>query len=385
MRRLGVVSVARSDYGIYRPLLHALTQRDDVELLLYVGGMHLLEQFGYTIEEIERDGFPIAARVDFAAGDDTPLGVAASIGRGVQGFAEAFVRSRPDLLVVLGDRAEMFAAGIAALPLTIPLAHIHGGETTEGAIDETIRHALTKLSHLHFAATDEYARRIVQLGEDPWRVVVSGAPALDTLVDFTPLPDAELERRGVHLRRPTLLVTYHPVTLASERAHGEIQALLDAVADSGLDAVLTYPNADAGHGRIIEAIEQFASASDRYTVIRSLGSEGYFTLMGRAIAMVGNSSSGIIEAASFELPVVDVGDRQAGRLRGPNVIHVACDQGKIAAAIARAASVEFRRSLAGLANPYGDGHASPRIVERLLSVPLDERLLSKRLNDAGGS
>jgi UDP-hydrolysing UDP-N-acetyl-D-glucosamine 2-epimerase len=381
MRTIGVVTVARSDYGIYRPVLRALAQREDISLQLYVGGMHLLERFGSTIEEIERDGFPIAERVDFLLPEDSPQAVAQSIGRGVIGFAEAFTRSPPDLLVVLGDRFEMFAAGVAALPLGFPLAHIHGGESTEGLIDEAIRHSLTKLSHLHFASTEAHARRVVQLGEEPWRVVVSGAPALDSLADFVPISDEQLEERGVRLRGPTLLVTYHPVTLEHTRTAADLQAVLEGIEESGLDAVLTFPNADTSHGEVVESIERFAARNDRYTLVRNLGPDAYFTLMSQAAAMVGNSSSGIIEAASFHLPVVDVGIRQQGRMRGPNVLHAEADRSSVADAIARATNAGFRPSLAGLVNPYGDGHAAARIVETVANIPLDERLLIKRFHD----
>ena len=384
MRTIGVVTVARSDYGIYRPVLGALEAREDLRLWLYVGGMHLCERFGSTVEEVERDSFEIVERVDFLLPGDDPPSIAASIGRGVVEFASAFDRSRPDLLVVLGDRFDMLAAGIAALPLAIPLAHVHGGESTEGAIDEAIRHSLTKLSHLHFAATEESARRIVQLGEEPWRVVVSGAPALDVARGFEPLPGEALAELGLRLDGPTLIVTYHPVTLQHARATEEVDAVLAAVDESGLAAVLTYPNADTGHGAVIEAIERFAASADRYTLVRNLGTDAYFTLLGRAAAMVGNSSSGIIEAASFGLPVVDVGIRQQGRIRARNVVHADSDRGSIGAALRRALSPEFRESLAGLENPYGDGSASERIVERLATVPLDQKLLVKRFHDLRG-
>jgi len=380
MRTVGVVTVARSDYGIYRPVLRALECRDDVRLHLYVGGMHLVERFGLTVREVERDGFPIVERLDFLACGDAPLDVASAIGRGVIAFAEAFERSRPDILLVLGDRFEMLAAGIAALPLTVPLAHIHGGESTEGAIDESIRHVLTKLSHLHFAATDQYGRRIVQLGEEPWRVHVTGAPALDSLASFEPLSDDELAGCGVRLRGPTLLVTYHPVTLARASAGDEFEAMLDAIDGSGLDAVFTYPNADTSHREIVDRLDSLG-ADGRFTVVRSLGGDAYFTMMSKAAAMVGNSSSGIIEAASFRLPVVDVGLRQRGRLRPPNVLMAEGNRASIAAAIERAVDPAFRRGLDGLVNPYGDGHAGERIAEVLATIPLDERLRMKRFHD----
>jgi UDP-hydrolysing UDP-N-acetyl-D-glucosamine 2-epimerase len=379
VRTVGVVTVGRSDYGIYRPVLRELAARDDVDLQLFVGGAHLSAQFGSTVDEIERDGFPIAARVDMLADDDSPIGVAESIGRGVTGFARAYERSRPDILLVLGDRFEMLSAGLAAAPLTIPLAHLHGGETTEGAIDESMRHALTKLSHIHFASTDVYARRIEQLGEEPWRIVLSGAPALDAIRDFTPLTDKQLGERGVRLRGPTLLVTFHPVTLEIQETARQMDALLAAVDESGFDAVLTYPNADAGHGAVVERLDRFAT--DRFTVVRSLGAEAHYTLMSRAAAMVGNSSSGIIEAASFRLPVVDVGNRQRGRVRGANVIHSEPETDAIREAIMRVTCDEFRTGLESLVNPYGDGHASPRITETLTSTPLGDRLLTKRFHD----
>lgn len=379
MRSIGVVTVGRSDYGIYRPVLREIAARDGMEVMLFVGGAHLVERFGSTVDEIERDGHPIAARIDILGQEDSPLGVAESIGGGVAGFARAFERTRPDIVLVLGDRFEMLSAGIAALPLTIPVAHLHGGETTEGAIDESMRHALTKLGHLHFASTDAYARRIEQLGEEPWRIVVCGAPALDAIREYTPLTEEQLAERGVRLRGPTLLVTFHPVTLEADGTARQVDALLAAVDESGFDAVLTYPNADAGHGAVIERLERLSS--DRFTLVPSLGADAYYTLMSRAAAMVGNSSSGIIEAASFRLPVVDVGTRQRGRLRGANVIHAEPGTNAIRDAIARATSSGFRSSLASLVNPYGDGHAAPRIAETLASVPLDDRLLVKRFHD----
>ena len=384
MRTIGVVTVARSDYGIYRPVLRALAERDDVAPQLYVGGMHLEERFGSTIQEIEQDDFPIAERVDFLLPDDTPHAVAESIGRGVIAFAQAFTRSRPDILVVLGDRFEMFAAAAAALPLGIPLAHVHGGELTEGAIDDSMRHAITKLSHLHFVATEQYAARVRQLGEEDWRIVVSGAPALDALVDFRALDHAELrDQFGVSFERPTLLVTFHTETLEPERTVAHAGEVVAAVGDSGFDAVFTYPNADAGYSRLVELIEETASSSDRYRVVRNFGSTAYYSAMSRAAAMVGNSSSGLIEAPSFRLPVVNVGSRQRGRVRAANVIDIQPDREAIAAAIGRATSTEFRRGLDSLVNPYGDGHAAARIVEVLATTPLDERLLIKRFRDAG--
>lgn len=381
MKTVGVVTVARSDYGIYRPVIRALLE-EGLGVGLYVGGTHLVERLGATVREIETDGYPIVARVPFVdEEDDSPAAIARSLGRGTAAFADAFDQSRPDVLLLLGDRWEMFAAALAALPLSVPIAHIHGGELTEGIIDEAIRHAITKISHLHFVANERYAQRVIQLGEEPWRVTVSGAPALDTLVEFEPVDDDELAALGVSVEGDALVVTYHPVTLAGEHTLDELDDVLGAVADSGLCAVVTYPGSDTRHHRVIEHLEDFARYAPHATLVPSLGIRAYFTLMARAAAMVGNSSSGIIEAASFRLPVVDVGVRQQGRIRGANVLHVDAGRDEIAAAIALATSASFRDGLVGLQNPYGDGHAGERIASVLATVEVDERLLRKRFHD----
>lgn len=382
MRIVGVVTVARSDYGHYRPLLRELDAREDVELVLFAGGMHLVERFGSTIAEVEADGYTIAERVDFLLPGDSPQAVAESLGRGVAGFSAAFACTRPDILVVLGDRFEMLGPVVAALPLGLPVAHLHGGELTEGAFDDAIRHAITKLAHLHFVAAEPYARRVRQLGEEDWRVTVVGAPGLDVLRTLRPLVDDELRARfGLVLDESFLLVTFHPETLELDRTEAHAREVLAAVEDSGLRAVLTYPNADPGHAAIVELLESRAAGNPRWTLVRSLGNDAWFTLLRRAAALVGNSSSGLVEAPSFRLPVVNVGERQRGRLRAANVLDVEPARAAVAAAIAQAVSPAFRAGLDGLVNPYGDGGASPRIADVLASVPLDERLLVKRFVD----
>lgn len=382
MRKVAVVTVARSDYGLYRPVLAAIAAHPELELQLVAGGMHLAAEHGLTVREIEADGYEIAARVEAVPAADDPVAIAASIGASVRGFAEAFVRLEPDVVLVLGDRYEMLAAVVAALPLTLPVAHIHGGESTEGLIDEGIRHAMTKLSHLHFAATEAYARRIVQLGEEPWRVHAVGAPGLDAIRGLEPLGRNELETlTGVALGERTLLVTYHPVTLEHEQVEERFRGLLTALDRSGFDVLFTAPNADTRNRTVTRLIEAFVAEHPGSALVASLGSRAYLSALGHVRALVGNSSSGIIEAASFRLPVVDVGRRQQGRLRAANVVHVEDDPVAIEAAIARAASEEFRASLADLVNPYGDGHAAERIVAELAAVPLGDRLLVKRFHD----
>ena len=381
-RTVGVVTVARSDYGHLVPLLEALRDRPGLALQLYVAGGHLAPRFGRTVDAIERDGWPIAARVESTGVSDAAEDVAAGAGAGVVGFARGFARGRPDLLVLLGDRLEMLAAAVAALPLAIPVAHLHGGEITEGAIDEQARHALTKLSHLHFPAAAAYAQRILQMGEEPWRVHCVGAPGLDRLARLPALPRAELARRiGLPLRRPTLLVTFHPVTLEPGEASAHADELAAALASVEGDVVITYPGADADHGAVIERLEALAAARPGTRMMPALGEESYGALLREADVMVGNSSSGLIEAPSFGLPVVNVGLRQRGRLRAANVIDVGYGREEITAGIRRALDPGFRESLRGLVNPYGDGRAAPRIAEVLASVALGPGLIRKRFVD----
>lgn len=375
MRTIGVVTSARSDYGLYLPVLREIQAAADLKLELYVTGMHLAPEFGRTVEVIERDGFQVTERVEMLVASDTAEGIAKSMGLGTIGFSQVFGRHRPDVLLILGDRFEMLAAASAALPFGMPLAHIHGGESTEGLIDEAIRHSLTKMSHLHFVTTEVYARRVVQMGEHPDRVVVSGAPGLDNVLSVQ-MPSLEelATQRGVHLRQPFLLVTYHPVTLETERAAEHLDELIAALESTGMDILFTYPNADTDSRRIIERIEKFAQGNPRAQIAVNLGTRFYFGVMAHAAAMVGNSSSGIIEAASFKLPVVDIGSRQRGRVAGPNVVRCEPNRTAILQALERARSLD----LSGLVNPYGDGHAAKRIVEKLRSVTLGPELLLKR-------
>ncbi len=381
-RTIGVVTVARSDYGHLVPLLEALRERSGLVLQLYVAGGHLSPRFGRTVEAIERDGWPITARIDSTGGSDEAEDVATGAGAAVAGFARAFARGRPELVVLFGDRVEMLAAAVAALVLAIPVAHLHGGEITEGAIDEQARHALTKLAHLHFPAVEVYARRILQMGEEPWRVHCVGAPGLDRFARPPALERAELARRiGLPLRRPTLLVTFHPVTLEPGTAGAHAEELAAALASVEGDVVITYPGADAAYETVIRRLEALAAARPGTRMVSALGEDGYGALLREADVMVGNSSSGLIEAPTFGLPVVNVGIRQQGRVRAANVIDVGHGREEIAAGIRRALEPGFRESLRGLANPYGDGRAAPRIAEVLASVELGPRLLRKRFVD----
>lgn len=382
MRAIGVVTVARSDYGIYRPLLRAIEADPDLELCLFVSGMHLSPEFGLTVRGIEEDGFPIAERVEMLLSSDAPEGIAKSMGIGTMGFAQAFARSRPDILVVLGDRFEMHAAAVAALPFRIPVAHMHGGELTQGAIDDALRHSITKLSHLHFVATEEYARRVIQLGEEPWRVTVSGALSIDNVKQTALLSSREMEDRyGIRLDPAPLLVTYHPVTLEYEQTEQQIVELLGALDDAGLPVVFTLPNADTGNSIIRRRIIEWSRGRSDAWVRDNLGTWAYFGLMKSAAAMVGNSSSGIIEAPSFALPVVNIGPRQEGRIRAGNVIDVSCSRYQIIKGIDKALSTAFRARLSDCDNPYGDGDAAQRVIRVLRSVEIGNRLAKRRFHD----
>jgi len=382
MRDIAVVTVARSDYGIYRSLLHLLHSDPSVSLRVLVSGMHLSPEFGMTVKVIEADGFPVAERLEMLLSSDSEQGVSKSIGLGVINFAQSYANHRPDLLVVLGDRFEMYTAALAALPFKIPIAHIHGGEVTQGAIDDALRHSITKLSHLHFVSTVEYGRRVVQLGEEPWRVVVSGAPSLDNLQSIQLLGKKELERKyNLRLEAPPLVVTYHPVTLEYEQTGWQISELLKALEDAELPIVFTLPNADT-HGRLIaERVHGFLRTHPNAQMVSNLGTEGYFSLMAMSRAMVGNSSSAVIEAPSFHLPCVNIGNRQKGRVFGANIIQSGYHWQEIHEAVQRAVSPDFREAIKQSENPYQRGNASAMIYKKLLDIPLDERLITKSFYD----
>jgi UDP-hydrolysing UDP-N-acetyl-D-glucosamine 2-epimerase len=346
--------------------------------------MHLSEKFGMTVHDIQADGFDIAARVQIPITGGDASDISRAIGEGTLGFTKVFQQNRPDILLVLGDRFEILAAVVAALPFRIPIAHLHGGELTFGALDESMRHAITKMSHLHFVATEEYARRVMQMGEEPWRVTVSGAPGLDNLNQIERLSKSDWESRfGATLHDDFLLVTFHPVTLEADQTAYHIDELLAALVSSGHAILFTIANADPGGQIINTKIESFVQKNEKAQLVDNLGTQGYFTAMQHARAMVGNSSSGIIEAPSFGLPVVNIGSRQDGRARAANVIDVDYHRDAILMGIRKATDARFRAAVSGRLNPYGDGRAAARIVDKLKSVPLDQSLIVKKFHDIG--
>jgi UDP-hydrolysing UDP-N-acetyl-D-glucosamine 2-epimerase len=377
-RTIAVVTSSRADYShLYWPL-HDLARHQDVDLKVIVLGAHLSPQFGETVKEIEKDGFPIAARLECLLSSDTDVGMAKTLGVAVLSLADLLGQMRPDLLLLIADRYEMLAPAAVALTLRIPIAHIEGGEISEGAIDDAVRNALTKMSHIHFTSTEGARARVIAMGEEPWRVHRAGAPSLDHLRRSRLLGIHELEQQlELDLQRPTAVVAYHPVTIVRDTTQ-EADSLFAALREVDAQILFCYPNADAGSHALLERTRAFLSTRSDARVFVNLDSVTYWSLLRQVALLIGNSSSGIMEAASFALPVVNVGFRQKGRERARNVLDAEPDTKAILAKIGEAMSLEFRESLAGMTNPYGDGHASEKIVQVLTTVPLSEELLVKR-------
>jgi UDP-N-acetylglucosamine 2-epimerase (non-hydrolysing)/GDP/UDP-N,N'-diacetylbacillosamine 2-epimerase (hydrolysing) len=388
-RSICIITTSRADYGNQRSLIRAILADPDLELRLLVSGTHLSPEHGGTVGEIEADRVPIWQRVPIQVSGGDEQAALATIGVAIPSMAAVLGAERPDVIVVLGDRYEMIAGGLVALLLRIPLAHLHGGEVTAGALDESIRHSLTKMATYHFVATDEYAENVEQLGEDPQRVFTVGAPGLDGIESVVTLERTELFRRlGLSPERPTAVVTFHPATRGARHdVVSQTNALLAALERTEVQAIFTAANADP-QGTLIN--EQFTAAAARHPersrFVKSLGQDLYYNCLRHLDLMVGNSSSGIIEAPSFGLPVVNIGDRQEGRVMAANVITVECTADDIAAAIQRARGAEFRALSARTVNPYaphGIGGIGMRIKTLLKSLPLGPDVTKKRFRRRG--
>jgi UDP-hydrolysing UDP-N-acetyl-D-glucosamine 2-epimerase len=384
-RTISVITSSRADYGhLYWPL-RDLSDRDDVDLKIVAFGSHLSPEFGYTLQEIEKDGFKVDARIECLLSSDSDVGMAKTIGVATLGFADLFGQMRPDLLLLIADRYEMLAPASVALALRIPIAHIEGGEISEGAIDDAVRNALTKMSHLHFTSTEEARRRVISMGEEEWRVHRAGAPSLDHLRRQALLSREQLESNlGIDLEQPTMLVAYHPVTIARDTVQ-EADSLFAVLATLPDQLLFCYPNSDAGSRSLIERTKSFLASRKSGHLFVNLDALSYWSLLRQVSLLVGNSSSGIMESASFSLPTVNVGIRQQGRERASNVLDAAPDVDSIQEALAKARSAAFRDSLKGIANPYGEGVASERIVQVLTTVPLSSDLLMKRHVSSGSN
>lgn len=381
MKKIAVVTGSRAEYGIFSPVLRAIKAHPGLRLSLVVAGMHLSYEFGYTVQDIENDGFKIDARVDMLLSSDTPESMAKGMGMGIIGLAQTWEQLKPDIILVVADRVEPLAAAIAGIYMNIPIAHIHGGDKSIGGhADDSVRHSITKLAHIHFPATKKSAERLVKMGEDKWRVHMVGSPALDAILSETLLPaEALAEKLGINLPQPLILLIQHSVTTQFDEAPKQMRETLDAMVELGYSTVLIYPNSDSGGRKMIEVIREFESYPFIKT-FKSLPRREYLSLMKEASVMVGNSSSGIIEAPSLGLPVINIGIRQEGRERGKNVIDVGHNKQKISAGIRKALSdEEFLREVQKCENPYGDGKAAHRIVDILSKTEITPKLLQKRI------
>ena len=376
-RRIAVVTTSRADYShLYWPL-HDLQNHPDIDLKLIALGSHLSPEFGSTIREIEKDGFELAARIECLLSSDADVGMAKTIGLATLSLADTLGQIRPDILLLIADRYEMLAPASVALALRIPVAHIEGGEISEGAIDDAVRNALTKMSHVHFTSTELARRRVIAMGEEEWRVHRAGAPSLDHLRRTELHSAREVERRlDVRFDQPTAVVAYHPVTIARDTVR-EADALFEALAALPHQLLFCYPNADAGSRTLIERAKAFLSSRGAGRVFVNLDSPTYWSLLRCAHIMIGNSSSGIMETPSLRLPTVNVGLRQRGRESARNILHADADSHSIQEQVRIASTHAFREALEGMENPYGDGHASGRIVEVLATAEISERLLVK--------
>ena len=377
-RKIAVVTTSRADYSHLFWPLRALSGHPLVDLQLIVLGAHLSPEFGATIREIENGGFQIAARIECLLSSDSDIGMAKTIGVATLSLADHLGALRPDLLLLIADRYEMLAPASVALALRIPIAHIEGGEISEGAIDDAVRNALTKMAHVHFTSTFAARDRVISMGEEPWRVHRAGAPSLDHLKKSKLLTRDHLaEKLSLNLDIPSAVVAYHPVTLANDTLE-EANALFAALEQLPEQLLFCYPNADAGSRALIERAKSFLNARGNGRIFINLDAVAYWSLLRQAALFLGNSSSGIMETPSFALPTVNIGIRQQGRERARNILDAAANTEGILNAASKARSDAFRQSLEGMANPYGDGTASETIAEVLTTAPLGRKLLIKR-------
>jgi|TARA_B110001450_G_scaffold33266_1_gene28688 GDP/UDP-N,N'-diacetylbacillosamine 2-epimerase (hydrolysing) len=381
-RKICVVTGTRAEYGLLYWLMKEINVDNALVLQVVVTGMHLSEEFGNTYQQIEKDGFTIDKKVDISLTSDTELAISKSMGLGVIGFADVFNKLQPDLIVVLGDRFEIFSAVSAALIAKIPVAHLHGGEVTEGVIDESIRHSITKMSHLHFAATDEYRNRIIQLGEQPDKVFHVGGLGIDNINKLKLLSKADFENTiNFELGEKNILITFHPVTLEKSTSGMQFQALLDSISElKNTKIIFTKANADT-NGRVINTmIDDYVAKHDNTIAFKSMGQLNYLSALQFIDAVVGNSSSGLIEAPSFKIGTIDIGDRQKGRIKTDSVISCLPKKRNIDSAFNKMYSEEFQNTLDQVENAYGKGGASKEIVNIIKSINL-HNIIKKPFHD----
>ena len=380
---VAVLTTSRSEYYQVRPILRCLQRSDALSLQLFVSGSHLSTQFGNSLKDIEKDGFCPHEKLPIMVEDDSGLGCAVTAGLAVQMIAGALDRNATDVLLLMGDRYETLAAALAATCVGVPIVHVHGGERTDGALDDACRHAITKLSSLHFVSADVYRARVIQMGESPERVFAVGAPLVDELIATSLLTEQELsENLKFVIEHPLALVSYHPVTREKDDDGKVCRLIMESVSAFCNSVIATAPNSDPGNRVIFDVLKAFAQKYNHVKLFTNLGSQIFFSLMSCAELMIGNSSSGIHETASFKLPVVNVGSRQAGRLRPLNVVDCEPEESSINEAVSLSLSVKFRRRLVDLKNPFRDGHAGERIVAHLESFVPFKDTLQKTFRDS---
>ena len=363
-RKVCIFTGTRAEYGLLKPLMDEIKSDPDLELQIVASCMHLSPEFGLTYQEIEKDGFNIDEKVEMLLSSDTPSGIVKSMGVGMIGYTDALNRLKPDITVVLGDRFEALAFAIASFVNRIPIAHLYGGEITEGAIDDAFRHSITKLSYLHFTSTEEYRKRVIQLGEEPERVFNVGALGIDNIKKMKLLNKDEIESElGIKFKSKNLLITYHPVTLKKDESEKEFKTLLNILREmEDTLFIFTKPNADTEGRKIINLIEEFVKEnSGKAVVFTSLGQLKYLSIMQYVDAVVGNSSSGIIEAPSLKVPTINIGDRQKGRIRAKSVIDCKGTEEDIKKAFDAICDKKFKETLKKISNPYGDGNSARKI------------------------
>ena len=381
MKRIGIMTGTRAEYGLLKSLMQEINKDNDLELYLIVSGMHLSPEFGMTYKEIEEDGFEINAKVEMLLSSDSPAGISKSIGLGVIGFADEFQRADLDMLILLGDRYEALSAAICALVMRIPIAHLHGGELTEGAIDEGIRHSITKMSYLHFTSTEQYRNRVIQLGENPERVFYVGALGVENIKKINLMTKEELERSiRFEIDENTVIVTYHPVTLENNTVEEQFLNLLEVLdRNPKIRMIFTKANADT-NGRIVnELIDKYvAQNSERACAFMSLGQKRYLSALKYCRIVIGNSSSGIIEAPSFGKPIINIGDRQKGRICADSVINCGYTQQEIQQAMETALTKEFENKASNCRNPYEKENTAANIISVIKDYLLNDKIKLKK-------
>lgn len=371
-RKICIITGTRAEYGLLRWVMQGILDDPVLTLQVIVTGMHLSPEFGLTFRAIEQDGFQIDRKIEMLTSSDTAVGIAKSMGLGLIGFADALNELQPDLIVVLGDRFEIFSAVSAALVARIPVAHLHGGEATEGAIDEAIRHSVTKMSHLHFVAAEAYRQRVIQLGEQPDRVFLVGGLGVDNIKRLQLLDRAALEASlGFKFGPKNLLITFHPVTLETATAANQMEELLAALIHlKDTQLIFTLPNADTDGRALIKRVEQFVVQYPNAHSYTSLGQLRYLSCIAQVDGVVGNSSSGLSEVPSFKKGTINIGDRQRGRLQAESIINCEPSRGSIAVALEQLYSTDFQTRLCQVINPYGEGGASEKVINTLKHYPI---------------